>query len=67
MNSSTKGDSKSEVEVMTAADVAAFLKVGVGVVRRWTRIGSLKGYRLGGRGDWRYVKKDVLNFLYGNN
>jgi len=34
-------------------------------VRRWTREGNLKGHRLGGKGDWRYVKKDVINFLYG--
>jgi excisionase family DNA binding protein len=64
-NNSKTGDSKASGEIMTAADVAAFLKVSVGVVRRWTRTGSLKGYRLGGNGDWRYLKEDVLNFLCG--
>ncbi len=51
--------------IMTANEVATFLKVSVGAVRRWTRDGNLKGHRMGGRGDWRYFKKDVLAFLYG--
>lgn len=51
--------------VMTASEVARYLKVSVGAVRRWTREGKLKGYRLGGRGDWRYFRKNVLDFLYG--
>ena len=55
----------NEEVVMTASEVAEFLKVSIGAVRRWTRSGQLTGYRLGGRGDWRYLKKDVLIFLFG--
>ncbi|NLE06741.1 MAG: helix-turn-helix domain-containing protein [Crenarchaeota archaeon] len=51
--------------VMTASEVAKLLKVSVVAVRRWTREGSLKGYRLGGVGDWRYIRKDVVAFLLG--
>jgi len=58
-------DLLSEEIILTATEVASFLKVSVGAVRRWTREGNLKGHRLGGKGDWRYVKKDVINFLYG--
>lgn len=54
-------------EIMTAVEVGAYLKVSVGAVRRWTREGTLKGHRLGGRGDWRYLKKDVNGFLFGPN
>jgi len=50
--------------IMTSSEVARFLKVHLGSVRRWTRSGELKGYRLGERGDWRYLQKDVLNFLF---
>jgi excisionase family DNA binding protein len=53
--------------IMTASEVAKFLKVSVSAVRRWTRNGQLIGYRLGGRGDWRYLKKDVMTFLLGMN
>ncbi len=50
-------------KVMTAEEVAAFLKISAATVRRWTRQGKLKGYKLGSGGDWRYIKKDVINFL----
>jgi excisionase family DNA binding protein len=53
--------------IMTASEVASFLKVSVNAVRRWTRAGKLKGHRLGGQGDWRYLKNDVMLFFYGNN
>lgn len=61
-------DASEEIEsVMTTEDVARFLKVSIPAVRRWTREGKLRGHRLGGHGDWRYVKKDVMVFLYGEN
>ncbi len=50
--------------IMTSGEVARFLKVHLGSVRRWTRSGELKGYRLGKRGDWRYLRKDVSAFLH---
>ncbi len=50
--------------IMTSGEVARFLKVHLGSVRRWTRSGELKGYRLGKRGDWRYIRKDVIAFLH---
>lgn len=49
--------------IMTSSEVANYLKVHLGSVRRWTRNGELKGYRLGERGDWRYLRRDVLAFL----
>lgn len=67
----TKGETNYKVtalndeEVMTASEVANFLKVSVSAVRRWSRTERLKGYRLGGQGDWRYLKTNVLDFLYG--
>ena len=53
--------------IMTSTEVAEFLKVHLGSVRRWSRSGKLKGYRLGERGDWRYLRKDVLTFFYDYN
>lgn len=49
--------------IMTAGEVASFLKVSITAVRRWTRDGKLKGHKLGGSGDWRYFESDVMNFL----
>ena len=51
-------------EVLTSTDVAELLKVHLSSVRRWSRSGKLKGYRLGGYGDWRFLRKDLLAFLY---
>ncbi len=62
-----RNEQESNGEIMTARDVAVYLKVSVGAVRRWTRDGKLRGHRLGGGGDWRYLKKDVVNFLHGTN
>ncbi len=52
-------------DLMTGGEVADFLRVHIASVRRWARSGQLRGYRLGGRGDWRFNRKDVLAFLRG--
>ena len=52
-------------DLMTGGEVAAFLRVHIASVRRWARSGQLRGYRLGGRGDWRFHRKDVMAFLSG--
>lgn len=49
--------------LMTCDEVADFLRVHVSSVRRWSRSGKLKAYKVGGRGDWRYRQQDVLAFL----
>jgi len=54
-------------EVMTSSGVAEFLKVSVVSVRKWSRSGKLKGYRLASQGDWRYLQKDVLSFFHNYN
>ena len=54
----------AEEVVLTSNEVAELLKVHLSSVRRWSRSGKLKGYRLGGDGDWRFSRKDVLAFLY---
>ncbi len=55
----------ADVDLMTGAEVADFLRVHIASVRRWARSGRLHGYRLGGRGDWRFRRQDVLSFLRG--
>ena len=60
----SKSDGKA---IMTCDEVAEFLRVHVSSVRRWSRCGKLRAYKLGGRGDWRYRQQDVLAFLYDTN
>ncbi len=57
---------KSEQILMTAQEVAEYLRVNLSSVRRWSRDGKLKGYRLGGSGDWRYTRPDVIDFVRGS-
>jgi excisionase family DNA binding protein len=62
--SKLENDSKQGYEMlMTCVEVAEFLRVHVSSVRRWSRSGRLKAYKVGGRGDWRYKHNDVLAFL----
>jgi excisionase family DNA binding protein len=66
--SKTAIKSKSDDKAMLTCDeVADFLRVHVISVRRWSRSGKLKAYKVGGRGDWRYRHQDVLAFLYDTN
>jgi len=60
----TNGKKPGENAIMTCDEVAEFLRVHVSSVRRWSRCGKLRAYKVGDRGDWRYRKQDVLAFLY---
>ena len=66
-NKETGRDQREDKRIMTCDEVADFLRVHVSSVRRWTREGKLKGYRLGGNGDWRYSREDVLSFVFHVN
>ncbi len=57
----TQWDDKA---IMTCDEVAQFLRVHVSSVRRWSRNGKLRAFKVGGRGDWRYRHQDVLAFLH---
>ncbi|OPX89321.1 MAG: Helix-turn-helix domain protein [Pelotomaculum sp. PtaB.Bin013] len=52
-----------EEEIMTIKEVAAFLKMSEGAVRRYARKGELKGSYIGRV--WRFKKSDVLNWFNG--
>ena len=49
--------------MLTVRQVADFLHVSICTVRRWSNNGTLKYFRVGSRGDRRYRKEDVLQFL----
>jgi excisionase family DNA binding protein len=53
--------------IMTCDEVAEYLRVHVGSVRRWSRSGKLTAFKVGERGDWRYRQQDVMAFLYDGN
>ncbi|HEX76466.1 MAG TPA: helix-turn-helix domain-containing protein [Dehalococcoidia bacterium] len=49
--------------MLTASELARFLNVHINTVRRWSDRGILKAYRIGPRGDRRFSKEDIINFL----
>jgi excisionase family DNA binding protein len=65
-NESETQEAAMSEQLMTTDEVAKYLKVNLSSVRRWSREGKLKGYRLGGSGDWRYVRPEVVAFVRGS-
>ena len=53
--------------MLTTRQVADFLQVSICAVRRWSDKGMLKSYRLGSRGDRRYRREDIFEFLEKSN
>jgi len=49
--------------MLTPSDVAQLLGVHPNTVRRWSKKGILKSYRISPRGDRRFRRKDVDGFL----
>ncbi|MCK4331342.1 MAG: helix-turn-helix domain-containing protein [Dehalococcoidia bacterium] len=55
-----------EDTMLTASELARLLNLHINTVRRWSNRGILKAYRVGPRGDRRFRKGDVDNFLAEN-
>jgi excisionase family DNA binding protein len=61
---------RGKAAMMTTSGVARMLYVHINTVRRWSDQGILKPYRIGPRGDRRFMREDILQYLntqhYGN-
>lgn len=53
-------------KLLTASEVSRLLHIHINTVRRWSDNGTLKSYRIGTRGDRRFDKDDVAEFLKTN-
>lgn len=49
--------------MLTVSDVARLIRVHINTVRRWSNQGVLKAYYISSRGDRRFQKEDIYNFL----
>lgn len=54
-------------ELLNVHRAASFLTVSVTTIRRWAQSGELAGMKVGIRGDWRFLKKDLLKMIKKNN
>ena len=62
--------SNGRSHMLTTSGVANMLHLHINTVRRWSDRGILKPYRIGPRGDRRFMRNDIVRFLttqqYGN-
>ena len=49
--------------MLTVKDVAQLLHIHVNTARRWSDQGIIKSYRITRRGDRRFRREDILNYL----
>jgi len=59
---SHKHDLESKV-MLTAGEAAQLLGIHVNTVRRWSKKGILRAYRICSRGDRRFRREDIDRFL----
>jgi excisionase family DNA binding protein len=52
--------------LLSTAGVARLLNIHANTVRRWSKNGILKGFRLGPRGDRRFKRQDIIGLLKNN-
>jgi excisionase family DNA binding protein len=57
--STKKQPSETSETPLSTGDVARLLNIHTNTVRRWSTSGVLKTFRVGPRGDRRFMKKDV--------
>jgi excisionase family DNA binding protein len=53
-------------KMLTATEVARLLHIHINTVRRWSDRGLLTTYRIGPRGDRRFDRDDIYQFLRNN-
>lgn len=53
----------NQLEIMTTAEVAKSLRASKPTVRRWAKKGSLVGFQVGERGEWKFHRRAVDAFL----
>jgi excisionase family DNA binding protein len=56
-------DNEGIALMLTTSEVARLLNVHINTVRRWSNQGVLKTYRIGSRGDRRFSRDDLAEFL----
>ena len=53
----------TQAQMITTSEAAIMLHVNVNTIRKWANQGILEGYRLGRRGDRRFIKDKISELL----
>jgi excisionase family DNA binding protein len=56
-------DEEQMGNMLTVQEVARLLHIHPNTLRRWSNRGLIKAYRITPRGDRRYQREEILNFL----
>ncbi len=54
-------------ELFDVQKAAKFLGVAPKTIRRWARLGKIKGIKVGPRGDWRFTEEQLLAMVKKTN
>ena len=49
--------------MLRVADVAEILHAHPNTIRRWSEQGTIRAYRIGPRGDRRFILSDIISFI----
>jgi excisionase family DNA binding protein len=63
MSYTTIRNATKETPLLTVSEAAEFLNVHPNTLRRWCDIGLLMSYRISSRGDRRFFREDLMQFL----
>ncbi len=50
-------------DMLTPKEVAHLIHIHTNTLRRWSEQGKIKTFRINDRGDRRYARKDIADFL----
>lgn len=50
-------------QFLNVQKAALFLDVSAHTIRRWAQMNTLKGVKIGTRGDWRFTKHNLLQMI----
>jgi len=53
-------------DFLRPSEVARMLNIHINTVRRWSTNGIIKTYRIGPRGDRRFTREDIQDFINEN-
>jgi len=56
-------DEEKMANMLTVQEVARLLHIHPNTLRRWSNRGLIKAYRITPRGDRRYRRQEIINFL----
>ena len=52
-----------EYELLNVNKAAKLLSLSPKTIRKWAQLKKIKGMKIGSRGDWRFIREELLSAL----